>query len=78
LERLARRCQEGGGVAALVYNSEPNQLLNGKVFKGSEVNIPVVSVTWTDGKELVRNYKGKMAVVEKQVGYGFSDGTSAR
>jgi len=75
-ERMGRRCQDGGGVALIVYNEDADQLLNIKL-KGGTVNIPVISVTMTDGlKNLLRRHDGDVVSIESEVGYDFSAGTS--
>jgi len=76
-ERLARDCQDSGGVAAIVINESADQLLNGKLLSNSPVTIPVVSITLTEGRSFLRQFEGRTVSIERQVGYGFKDGTSS-
>lgn len=72
--------QNGGGVAAVIYNNLPGGFL-GTLGDGNSSNIVAVSLSQEDGQYLVANKLGRSATVSSSVtkpasGYEAWDGTS--
>lgn len=72
--------QNGGGVAAVIYNNVPGGFL-GTLGDGNSSNIVAVSLSQEDGQFLVANELGSLATVSSSVtkpasGYEAWDGTS--
>lgn len=72
--------QNGGGVAAIIYNNEPGNFL-GTLGDGASSSIVAVSLSQEDGQYLAANKLGAMASVDSSYtwpasGYEAWDGTS--
>jgi subtilisin family serine protease len=69
----AQRCATKGGIAAIVYNSEP-QLFAGTLVFPDFVSIPVVSVSRDDGLRILQSSTATISLAES--GYAELSGTS--
>ncbi len=72
--------QNGGGVAAILYNNVPGNFL-GTLGEGNTSSIPAISLSQEDGQYLVANKLGTVGAVSSTVtqpasGYEYYDGTS--
>lgn len=72
--------QDGGGIAAVIYNNEPGNFL-GTLGEGNSSTIVAVSISQEDGQYLVANSIDQIAMVSSVVefsasGYEAWDGTS--
>ena len=68
-------CQQGGGVAAIIFNNEEGPLdvnINGQ----SDITIPAVGITMEDGSLLRSSYVGQLVALTSDERYSFADGTS--
>ncbi|KAF0106149.1 MAG: cold-active alkaline serine protease [Anaerolineaceae bacterium] len=72
--------QNGGGVAAVIYNNLPGNFL-GTLGDGNSSIIPAISLTQEDGQYLVANKLGQIGAIESTYtwpasSYEYYDGTS--
>jgi len=73
-----RNCEAGGGVGAIIYNTEDDCILFGGTLAGEETFIPSVSVSHGDGKHLLKSGSGLQASIsvfsgEESCNYECSD-----
>lgn len=69
-------CQEGGGVAAIIYNNENDNFRGSLTPNTSKVSIAVVSASGVDGTLIIDNHLKKEATIKVVPGYSSSSGTS--
>jgi subtilisin family serine protease len=67
-------CQNGGGVATIIYNDEPGSFLG--TLAGTETAIPSVGVSAADGAAMLAQLGAPSTVGIATGDYAFADGTS--
>jgi PA domain/Subtilase family len=70
----ARNCEAGGGIAAVIYNTE-TEVLDGALVETTETTIPVFGMSNADGVELVASYSGEVASLSVERNYAYMSGT---
>jgi serine protease len=73
-DKKARNCEAGGGIAAVIYNSEAAVLV-GALVEATETTIPVFGMSHSDGAELISNYSGEVASLSIEKNYAYMSGT---
>jgi PA domain/Subtilase family len=70
----ARNCEAGGGIAAVIYNTE-TEVLEGALVETTETTIPVFGMSNAEGVELVASYSGEVASLSVERNYAYMSGT---
>jgi serine protease len=70
----ARNCEAGGGIAAVIYNTE-SEVLEGALVDTTETTIPVFGMSNAAGAELVGSYNGALASLSIERNYAYMSGT---
>lgn len=71
----AQSCQQGGGIAAIIYNNEAGNAFEGTLSTPGAVGIPVVSVTRNVGWQLMK-VTHTVSLSDHESGYTVLSGTS--
>lgn len=75
LDEKAINCQNGGGIAAVIYNTEDSGF-SGSLSNGGQVTIPVVSIDGINGQTIADKFLFKTGKLGTDDGYVSLDGTS--
>lgn len=73
-DEKARNCEAGGGIAAVIYNTE-TEVLEGALVEATETTIPVFGMSSSDGAELSESYSGVVASLSIEKNYAYMSGT---
>lgn len=74
-DEKALNCENGGGVAVIIYNYSPG-VLTGELTDPTNVVIPVIGLSKEDGEMLVNQYSGATMFITRTAGYAYYSGTS--
>jgi len=69
-------CQQGGGIAAIIFNNVEEESLNGKLADNTQVTIPVTGVSKEIGLSLLYDHEGESGTIGFIDGYTYNSGTS--
>ena len=72
-EQKALNCEEGLGIAAVIYNDRPGAI-GGALATPSNVTIPVVEIRQVAGHDFLKTTVGKEITLQVKGGYGFKSG----